>query len=138
MTQDDIYFLKLVSGGWTPQRICSRLQITPAQFEEKFSRLVAAHQSQLVNGHAALIAFAGVFASQYMQLGESMKLIAMSIDNQVTEAELVAIGITVEQARKVMSAFIVLRPFSLEAATKAVDDYVQKAQSLATGVVSKN
>ena len=113
ITEDDKYLMKLKLQGWLDCNIARKMGITEDQVKERWNSIQTLLAAGHASGYAALLDHFTVLCHQYQMLGESLKIVAAALGNQVTEKQLSSL---VEDNREhtvknLMGSCIILHPF---------------------------
>lgn len=109
---DETYLLKLKMAGISSASIAQRLGITKEEVERRWQLLQKKMEAMQKSGHQGLINQFTLLCGQYQLMGESLKIIAGALGNEVSTEELkAAIVPDAEKTLENLRSFIILRPF---------------------------
>lgn len=103
------YVIKCLSAGLPPEQVAARVGKTVEEVLE-IQRLHKAETAAMENsGHNALVNIVFETCSIYRALGESIKTVAVALDNSASIEDLMQHGLSQEQATQIVNNFIILR-----------------------------
>lgn len=109
---DETYLLKLMTAGVPADTIAKRLGITPEEVHQRWALLQEKMKALQKSGYQALVDQFTMLCAQYQLLGESLKIIAGALGNEVSPEEVKAsIVANPEQTYQNLAQYIILHPF---------------------------
>lgn len=114
--QDDIYLLKLLGAGLPLRTIAKKLGRTEEWVKDRWEALVRQGEERQKSGIMALGDQFSVLAHQYQLVGESLKIVALALANEMPANEIEAMidGDPKASAERIRTKAIVLRPFAFQ------------------------
>lgn len=109
---DDAILVRYKATGMPDERISQKMGITIEEVQIRWKRLVETAQP-VIDSVTGLVNQFNVLALQYQLLGESLKIIAGALHNQMTPTEIrtLVTNDPEETVRNLIKSCIMLRPF---------------------------
>lgn len=137
ISNDDVYLVKLKGAGFPVAFIAARMGISIQEVERRWEAIQKASTAAQTSGYLDLSAQFTVMCHQYQLVGESLKIIAGALHNQASAEEIrtalcCAEPLSQEQAdaiqQKLLTSYIVLRPFTPVDPEKALQETTKQIQ----------
>jgi len=113
VTEDDRYLIKLKGAGFSNAAIAQKVGITESEVDRRWKEIEANFVTGLSSGYRSFCDHITIMAYQYQLLGESLKIAANAIGNQMSEQELgqLVVADREQTLKNLREHCIVLRPF---------------------------